>query len=203
MTGTSICHVGTINTRGLPAVSPPARAAAVHRWTTTNSPKQSWKITTPFSIRLARSVVTSLHRSTVQFVRPLCTDVRIRADLSRALSVAWAATRCSGVATCLLPSWHLPERMEIASQSRRLPLPYKTTGILHRHSTRPGCEDGDGQERETAGGRTRAVAGRCSLTAGAVQAYDFWAASGTATSDWTKHAVPGLVTTGDAQPLLV
>jgi hypothetical protein len=34
------------------------------------------------------SVVTSLHSSTVQFVRPLRTDVRIRADLSRALSLS-------------------------------------------------------------------------------------------------------------------
>jgi hypothetical protein len=59
------------------------------------------------------SVVTSLHNNTVQFVRPLLTDVRIRADLSRALSLAlaWAATRCPSVATCLLPSWHVREWM--------------------------------------------------------------------------------------------
>jgi hypothetical protein len=42
------------NARGLAAVSPSARAAAVHRWTTTNSPKRSWKITTPFSLRIAQ-----------------------------------------------------------------------------------------------------------------------------------------------------
>jgi hypothetical protein len=42
------------NARGLAAASPSARATAIHRWTTTHSPKRSWKITTPFSLRIAQ-----------------------------------------------------------------------------------------------------------------------------------------------------